>query len=178
MKLYIATRTPDRVTLTVETPLSKREITPRESLELRNHSPTGFEMGYAGSGPAQLALAILLDACGPSLALRWYQDFKADFLVGTTGGGIRLSEFRITDEEILKWISTRNSPLPPMTANEYLEHAQIVVEAETLSDGSQVYNLVIGEHSFPCYSEKHAREAAHAIAVALRNATNETILWG
>ena len=26
-----------------------------------NHSPTGFEWGYGGSGPAQLALAILAD---------------------------------------------------------------------------------------------------------------------
>src|SRR5262245_22144387 len=31
-------------------------------LELRNHSPTGFEWGYGGSGPAQLALALLVDA--------------------------------------------------------------------------------------------------------------------
>lgn len=28
-------------------------------LDLCNHSPTGFEWGYGGSGPAQLALAIL-----------------------------------------------------------------------------------------------------------------------
>lgn len=31
-------------------------------LDLARHSPTGFEVGYAGSGPAQLALAILADA--------------------------------------------------------------------------------------------------------------------
>lgn len=29
--------------------------------DLWNHSPTGFEWGYGGSGPAQLALAILAD---------------------------------------------------------------------------------------------------------------------
>lgn len=32
------------------------------SLRLRNHSPTGFEWGYLGSGPSQLALALVLDA--------------------------------------------------------------------------------------------------------------------
>jgi len=32
--------------------------------DLWNHSPTGFEWGYGGSGPAQLALAILADHCG------------------------------------------------------------------------------------------------------------------
>lgn len=30
-------------------------------LGVRNHSPTGFSWGYNGSGPAQLALAILCD---------------------------------------------------------------------------------------------------------------------
>ena len=34
-------------------------------LDLFNHSPTGFEWGYAGSGPAQLALALLADMLGP-----------------------------------------------------------------------------------------------------------------
>lgn len=46
------------------------------SLKVRNHSPTGFSWGYGGSGPAQLALAILLDYCGKTKALRYYQDFK------------------------------------------------------------------------------------------------------
>ena len=36
-----------------------RPLPPR--FDLRNHSPTGFEWGYEGSGPAQLALAILCD---------------------------------------------------------------------------------------------------------------------
>ena len=30
--------------------------------DLHNHSPMGFEWGYGGSGPAQLALALLADA--------------------------------------------------------------------------------------------------------------------
>jgi hypothetical protein len=33
-------------------------------LDLFNHSPTGFNWGYSGSGPAQLALAILADHFG------------------------------------------------------------------------------------------------------------------
>lgn len=45
--------------------------------DLRNHSPTGFEFGYAGSGPAQLSLALLADALGDDeRALRQYQSFK------------------------------------------------------------------------------------------------------
>jgi len=46
-------------------------------LGLWNHSPTGFEWGYGGSGPAQLALAILADCLGDDdRALQLHQDFK------------------------------------------------------------------------------------------------------
>jgi hypothetical protein len=42
-----------------------------------NHSPTGFAWGYAGSGPAQLALAILADYFGCAHAARaLHQLFK------------------------------------------------------------------------------------------------------
>jgi len=47
------------------------------SLRLRNHSPTGFSWGYGGSGPAQLALALLYDVTGdPEPAKGYYQAFK------------------------------------------------------------------------------------------------------
>src|SRR6188474_3029228 len=46
-------------------------------LDLWNHSPTGFEWGYAGSGPAQLALALLADALrNDELAQNVHQEFK------------------------------------------------------------------------------------------------------
>ena len=52
-----------------------RRLNPR--LDLWNHSPTGFEWGYAGSGPAQLALAILADHFSDDeKALNFYQRFK------------------------------------------------------------------------------------------------------
>lgn len=46
-------------------------------LDIRRHSPAGFEWGYAGSGPAQLALAILADHLQDRhRAERLYQDYK------------------------------------------------------------------------------------------------------
>ena len=46
-------------------------------LDLWNHSPTGFEWGYGGSGPAQLALALLADHLGnDEKAVSQYQAFK------------------------------------------------------------------------------------------------------
>jgi hypothetical protein len=46
-------------------------------LDLIKHSPTGLEWGYGGSGPAQLALAILADAIDNDTARELHQQFKA-----------------------------------------------------------------------------------------------------
>ncbi|MGH8022232.1 MAG: DUF6166 domain-containing protein [Limisphaerales bacterium] len=54
-----------------------------ERYDLRNHSPTGFEWGYGGSGPAQLALALLADHLGNDQeALHLYQEFKFRVVAG------------------------------------------------------------------------------------------------
>jgi hypothetical protein len=46
-------------------------------LDLESHSPTGFAWGYAGSGPAQLALALIAHVTGDDdLAIRLHQQFK------------------------------------------------------------------------------------------------------
>jgi hypothetical protein len=53
-------------------PQRPRKLDPRT--DLCNHSPTGFEWGYCGSGPAQLALALCADALGDGRrALAVYQ---------------------------------------------------------------------------------------------------------
>jgi len=39
-----------------------------------------FAWGYLGSGPAQLALAILMEFVRPEIALVWFQYFKEAFL--------------------------------------------------------------------------------------------------
>lgn len=52
-------------------------LDPGPSLRLANHSPDGFAWGYGGSGPSQLALAMLLYVSeSPETALHLYQDFK------------------------------------------------------------------------------------------------------
>lgn len=46
-------------------------------LDLANKSPTGFEWGYGGSGPSQIALALCADAFDDEMAaLTIYQNFK------------------------------------------------------------------------------------------------------
>jgi len=69
-------------------------------LEIANHSPTGFEWGYQGSGPAQLALAILVDFTGDTAIEPFvYQQFKA-----TVIANIDEDTWSMTDEEVAGWL--------------------------------------------------------------------------
>ena len=52
----------------------------KPSLAIENHSPTGFAWGYLGSGPAQLALALLLELTDRPFAQTHYQQFKDAFV--------------------------------------------------------------------------------------------------
>lgn len=64
------------------------------------HSPTGFEWGYGGSGPADLALNILYAVTGDGyVADSLYQQFKWDVIakVPEEGGVIKR-------DEIFKWL--------------------------------------------------------------------------
>jgi len=58
-----------------------RDLDPR--YDLRNHSPDGFNYGYSGSGPAQLALAMVSDAVGDDeITQLAYQKFKSRVISG------------------------------------------------------------------------------------------------
>ncbi len=67
-------------------------------LDLRSHSPTGLEWGYSGSGPAQLALAILADAVGAEAAQGCYQRFKFQMVAG-----LDQDRWELTREAVLAW---------------------------------------------------------------------------
>ena len=55
-------------------------ISPRESQKVYNHSPDGFSFGYGGSGPAQAALAILMEFTKTNIAQSLYQYFKWEYV--------------------------------------------------------------------------------------------------
>ena len=60
--------------------LDGKEVRPGNSQDIHNHSPDGFNWGYTGSGPAQLALAILLENLSDSRAIALYQEFKREVI--------------------------------------------------------------------------------------------------
>lgn len=74
-------------------------------LDLRNHSPTGFEWGYGGSGPAQLSLALCVDVlqdAGEAVAV--YQRVK-EFLIAP----IRQDRWTIYEPELRSAIQRANA---------------------------------------------------------------------
>jgi hypothetical protein len=76
--------------------------------DLRNHSPTGAEWGYSGSGPAQLALAILADAIGDGPALELYQDFKSAVV-----SGFDREKWELSVDDVLAWHRQQARPESP-----------------------------------------------------------------
>lgn len=96
MKLITGTRLPGGVEVMID-----GKVLPLEpSLAIRDHSPTGFEWGYAGSGPSQLALAILLELYGPTIAQRYYRDFKFQFIAPANQDG-----FVLSSDDIQAWLT-------------------------------------------------------------------------
>lgn len=91
-KVYEGRREGYVVTVTVD----GKRLNPR--FDLCNHSPSGFEWGYCGSGPAQLALAILADHCGDGRALNFHQRFKWAVIAGLPKRGWHLTSREIDRE--------------------------------------------------------------------------------
>ena len=72
--------------------------------DLWNHSPDGFQWGYGGSGPAQLALALLADAIGNDQeAVRLHQRFKWEWVSGFG------RSWDMTDEAIRAWAAQQEA---------------------------------------------------------------------
>lgn len=78
-------------------------INPAVSLKVVNHSPDGFSWGYLGSGPAQLALGILLVHLNgdKERALSLYHDFKFRVIAKLPMD----EDFTLTDEQVETAIS-------------------------------------------------------------------------
>jgi hypothetical protein len=113
MKTYIAHRIQgEPVVDVVQSNIRRYRLSPRRSQRIVNHSPTGFEWNYYGSGPAQLALAILLDCTNDrETAQRGYQRFKDQIIGPAPEEGFTITEGQI--REWLKKLSLFSATTPP-----------------------------------------------------------------
>jgi hypothetical protein len=94
MKTYHGRRTEYGCAVDVEENGEVYSLHPRH--DLRNHSPTGFEWSYTGSGPAQLALALAADVLSDDdFAQEIYQRLKFKLIGGLSYEGWTLTEGRV-----------------------------------------------------------------------------------
>jgi len=89
MKVYAGKRGDDTVEVTVD----GKPLDPRA--DLRNFGADRFEWGYEGSGPNQLAFAILADHMGAEGALTHYRRFVRDVIAE-----IGDDEWRLTTDAV------------------------------------------------------------------------------
>jgi hypothetical protein len=71
--------------------------------DLREHSPTGFAWGYSGSGPAQLALALVAHELGDQTALSYYQAYKRAVVarLPKAGWSLTSNDIRVAVDRIM-----------------------------------------------------------------------------
>jgi len=66
---------------------------PEPLRHIERHSPTGFEWGYGGSGPADLALSLLADYLGDAVAAEELKGaFKSEIIARLPGAAWMLTE--------------------------------------------------------------------------------------
>jgi Family of unknown function (DUF6166) len=81
-----------------------KPLLPDRSLGVWNHSPSGFAWGYCGSGPAQLALALLLEELPEERAVYLHQSFKFQAVAAWKG-----PTWACTSEGIRAWAAKQRS---------------------------------------------------------------------
>lgn len=71
--------------------------------EIVSHSPTGFSWGYPGSGPSQLALALMVNEFGKDIEQHpvSYQDLKNELIVCLDSE----QDFTITSKDIKRSVT-------------------------------------------------------------------------
>lgn len=78
---YTADKRKGKHVLRIQENGEQTTLHPQKSQETVYHGPYGFDWGYGGSGPAQLALAILLDVTDDTeFSKRTYQRFKCEII--------------------------------------------------------------------------------------------------
>ena len=84
--------------------LDDHVLDPSRSQQTYNHSPNGFSWGYGGSGPAQLALALLLEAGASELeARKTYQEFKLEVIANMPDQ----TKFSMPGKQVIDWLTDR-----------------------------------------------------------------------
>lgn len=147
-----------------------QHLTPDRSLDLVQHCPAGFDWGYTGSGPAQLACALLLDYYDDeSVARQHYIQFR-DTVVSQlvcngladcwhlTGDDIEAALAEFNEHRGLTPDGGESSPALPANWSAVSRADRTVFQRRdidhyiVLSDGSEEWLLILcaqGDRAYP-----------------------------
>jgi hypothetical protein len=152
MRIYVIRRSSRgivRCMVTQEAKPGQRVGLPYQLPHANLHSPTGFECGYGGSGPADLAASILADFFNVhvrTVGAAWrgkhsrkprpdadrivqlHQDFKAEIISRIELG--KREEHRITGDQIAEWLCKKDNEAKA-DAEAVLEDPNKMPEIET-----------------------------------------------
>jgi hypothetical protein len=101
-KCYTGERVLSRAVVTVHV-LTGAGVTSYLLPHLVRHSPDGFNWGYLGGGPADLARSLLMDCLGADPAPQLYQAFKERFIAGLPQD----AGWQIDEAAIRQWLDSR-----------------------------------------------------------------------
>jgi hypothetical protein len=129
-----------------------KQVTPLPlRLDIQNKSPTGFAWGYSGSGPAQLAVAILAHATDAVTASRLFHHYKQEVIAGLQ----QKEGFVITKESVLAWVEKQNEA--------------------ALTPGERTVLLWLGEEEFNQYGECFGKDLDGLIAKGMAQVHDERV---
>lgn len=104
MKTYAGVRLNERLGVSV----TEDGGWPKPLRHYSRHSPDGFAWGYSGSGPSDLALAILTDAVGGERAETCYTTFRDAHVARWS------DRWEITEAQVVDWVVAFESGALPI----------------------------------------------------------------
>jgi hypothetical protein len=99
MKVYKGLRTSEEIMVWIEEEGARSPAPLPMRNDIRNHSPDGPNWGYGGSGPAQLALALMCQVTDRFIAEQIYQHFKFKVVAGW-----KTDSWVLTKGQLQQWV--------------------------------------------------------------------------
>jgi len=141
----------------VQTQQGRHSLKPRP--DLMRHHPAGFDWAHTGSGPAQLALALLAHASGSDeFALDHYQVFKHEIVARLPRNG-----WELTSQQVLQMLCF-------VSQDEHFQSTKPHSESSNARKTAVIRALVpTGTHDAGIAAHGSARSIGGAIERAIRN---------
>jgi len=154
---YVGSRLACGTSVMVQTQQGRHHLKPR--LDLMRHHPVGFDWAHAGSGPAQLALALLAHASGSDeFALGHYQVFKHEIVARLPRNG-----WEITSQQVLQMLCF-------VSQEEHFQSTKLRTEPSNTRKIAVIRALVpTATHDAGITAHGSARGVGGAIERAIRN---------